>query len=306
MSNSWVQIIGTFLIGGGLLKFILPLYISMFGMCSKPNEVNELCITLGGKIHRKWFFFNILIYIATLIILAIIGAIFMNWVMIIILIPYFIALFLLFWGNFYKRLNAITDNHKVSVILTCTISIFGILLMWLKKINPEIENMRDLFFICVYVLLFFMPTKKLKNKENADIKSYFNNILTNYKENFNNYVFDNIIVPTVLEHFEKNKDFYIKNEHFITNEKEINTTELEKHIVQLLLKTIDIKLTSGDYHIYFGVLDDRGQELLKLYKLVIKEFIRLGILDENTQKPIDNEWCERNIKSLIDDIKTIG
>lgn len=142
--------------------------------------------------------------------------------------------------------------------------------------------------------------------ENIDVKTCFYGILADYKEKYNNYVFGNIVVPTVLEHFEKNKDFYIQDEHFITNEKEINKTELEKWVVQLLLKTIDIKLTSGDYHIYFGVLDDRGQELLKLYKLVIKEFIRLGILDENTQKPIDNEWCERNIKSLIDDIKTIG
>ncbi len=306
MSNSWVQIIGTFLIGGGLLKFILPLYISMFGMCSKPDEVNELCITLGGKIHRKWFFFNALIYTVALLALYLLAYIFKNWVMIIILIPYFIAFFLLIWGNFYKRLNAITDNHKLSITITCIVAVYCIFSKYLKNIEPEIEYLLSFFVYSFTLLLFFIPTKKLKNMANSDIKGCFNNVLTNYKEKFDNYVFDNIIVPTVLEHFEKNKDFYIKNEHFITNEKEVNTTELEKHIVQLLLKTIDIKLTSGDYHIYFGVLDDRGQELLKLYKLVIKEFIRLGILDENTQKPIDNEWCERNIKSLIDDIKTIG
>lgn len=160
MNNTWVQIIGTFLIGGSLLNWILPLYLMTFGAIARPNEVNNSCITLGGKVYRKWFFFNVLIYLAALIAFTLIIAVFRNWVMFVILIPYFILLFVLSWGNIYKRWNSITDNHHFSLLITLCWAIFA---LCSNKIYSFLETKIVLcigcVFLLIYLLLFILPAK---------------------------------------------------------------------------------------------------------------------------------------------------
>lgn len=163
MNNTWVQIIGTLLIGGSLLNWLFPLCIMVFGAIAKQNEINNLCITLGGKICRKWFFFNVFIYIIALMALILIFAVFRNWVMLLILIPYFVILFVLAWGNIYKRLNSITDNHKFSLVATIVWAIFA---LCSNRIYSFLATKIVLFigcvFLLVYLLLFILPAKRLK------------------------------------------------------------------------------------------------------------------------------------------------
>lgn len=163
MSNNWVQIIGTLVIGGWLLNWVLPLSVGMFGMIAKPNELNEVCITLGGKIHRKWFFFNTLIYLCAFMIIFLLGSVFSNWIMFIILLPYLILLFILHWGNLYKRINAITDNHSFSKYFTICIAVFGLCSKNIYKLLPEnLTLLIGILFILFWILVFVLPTKDNK------------------------------------------------------------------------------------------------------------------------------------------------
>lgn len=162
MDNTWVQIIGTLLVGGALMNWIIPLYVSMFGMRAKPDEVNEICVILGGKIHRKWFFFNTLIFIAVLTLLLLLISIFLNWVMFIILLPYFLALYLLYWTNIYKRLNAISDNHALSIFITCIMAIFCLVSNKLYEIFPNIITNTTILFFIIMFFIFVLPTKNIQ------------------------------------------------------------------------------------------------------------------------------------------------
>ena len=159
MNNQWVQIIGTLLIGGGLLNWVIPLYFSIFGMCSKPDETNEFCITLGGKIHRKWFFLNNLIYFAVLCLLLLLAFVFKNWVMFLILLPFFFANFILYWGNVYKRINAIIDNHKFAIFLTIALCTFCIASHYLYSKYPRIEIPASITILLIWLLIFIVPSK---------------------------------------------------------------------------------------------------------------------------------------------------
>ena len=165
MSNNWVQIIGTLLFGGILLNWILPLFANMFITIAKYNEINETCITLGGKIHRKWFFFNNLIYLCVLMILSLLALTFKNWVMLIILLPYLILIYILYWGNIYKRINAITNNHSFSKYFTICIAIFALCQIFIYKLLPDnLSLIVKVLLIIFWLLVFILPTKK-DNKE---------------------------------------------------------------------------------------------------------------------------------------------
>lgn len=161
----WVQIIGTLLFGGSLLKWILPLVINMFATIENSNKINELCITLGGKIHRKWFLLNNLIYLISLILLTLLLFIFKNWVMFIIVIPYLILIYVLYWGNIYKRINAITNNSSFSKFFTIFMAIFVLSLKYVYKLLPDSTNLIiEILLTIFWFLIFVLPTKKYKDE----------------------------------------------------------------------------------------------------------------------------------------------
>lgn len=165
MNNNWVQIIGTLLFGGSLLKWTLPLVINMFATIENSNKINELCITLGGKIHRKWFLLNNLIYLISLILLTLLLFIFKNWVMFIIVIPYLILIYVLYWGNIYKRINAITNNSSFSKFFTIFIAIFVLSLKYVYKLLPDSTNLIiEILLMIFWFLIFVLPTKKYKDE----------------------------------------------------------------------------------------------------------------------------------------------
>lgn len=161
MNNMWVQILGTLLIGGWLLNRILFVYMTMFGCNISNKQENNLFLSLGGKIGRKWFFFNVLISFVALIILTLLVVVFRNWVMFFILLPYFVALFVLTWGNVYKRLNSITDNHKFSLATTILLALFA---LCSSKIYSLLSSKMVLcvgsIVLFIHLLMFALPAKK--------------------------------------------------------------------------------------------------------------------------------------------------
>lgn len=161
MNNMWVQILGTLLIGGWLLNRILFVYMTMFGCNISNKQENNLFLSLGGKIGRKWFFFNVLISFVALIILTLLVVVFRNWVMFFILLPYFIALFVLTWGNVYKRLNSITDNHKFSLATTILLALFALCSNKIYSLlPPETVLLIACLVLLVYLPMFALPAKK--------------------------------------------------------------------------------------------------------------------------------------------------
>lgn len=161
MNNMWMQIIGTSLIGGWLLNRILFVYMTMFGCNISNKQENNLFLSLGGKIGRKWFFFNVLISFVALIILTLLAVVFRNWVMFFILIPHFVALFVLTWGNVYKRLNSITDSHNFSLIATILFVLFALSSNNIYSLlPPEIVLFIACVVLLVHLLMFTLPAKK--------------------------------------------------------------------------------------------------------------------------------------------------
>lgn len=165
MTNKWVQIIGTLLIGGVLINWIIPLFISVFGSIAKPDEINILCISLGGKIHRKWYLINNLIYFITLPVLLLILFLFKNVIMFLIIIPYLFLLIVLYWGNVYKRMNAISNYHIFSICFTCILAFLSISSGAISKVFPKLQSILHICILIVLFVLFVIPSRKTLNKE---------------------------------------------------------------------------------------------------------------------------------------------
>lgn len=174
LSNNWVQAIGTVLFGGSLLKWIIPLSLMIFTTITPPDGLNETCILLGGKINRKWFLFNNLIYFVSLILLTLLLFVFKNWIMFIVIVPYIILLYILYWGNFYKRLNAITDNHSFSKYLTILYAIFCLCSKFVYEILSERATLSlAILTIIFWLFVFLLPTRMPKEENDADASSYW-------------------------------------------------------------------------------------------------------------------------------------
>ena len=97
-----------------------------------------------------------------------------------------------------------------------------------------------------------------------------------------------------------------ENSFYYNKDKSINLVAIEQSVVQFLLQYIDARLMSGQFHIYRGLLNDEGKTLLKVYKQLLTELIRLEVRDEDTKEIINTDWVDRNYKSLCEDIKTVG
>lgn len=311
MDNKWVQIIGTILIGGGLFNWIIPLFIMIFGSISKPSELNEYCFTLGGKINRKWFFLNNLIYMIFIVILISLAFIFKNWVMWLILVPYAILWYILNWGNVYKRINAITNNHKFSCNFTYFFALFALFSKGIyKQFSDDIALIISIIVLFIWLLILILPSKKI-NHFNSQITAfnypheYIINELQCYSNKYNNPIIIDF-VNKFSDRIKKDADKFNNNKSYYKDDNSIDVKATEQMTVQFIMQYIDEKLTSGEFHIYRGVLNEQGQDLLRIYKQIIRELIRLEIKDEDTKKIIDEDWINRNINSLLNDIKMVG
>jgi len=157
-----LQIVGTFLFGGALLNFIIPTFMLLVQAYKEKSEANELYFGIGGKIHRKWFLLNNLIGFILLVSFTFLVYLLRNWVMLIICLPYFFIVFLLAWNNVYKRLNAITDNHKFSLWFTILFESFCIFSKYIYNNTTNAGSLICfLFTVIVWAALFFMPSKRI-------------------------------------------------------------------------------------------------------------------------------------------------
>ena len=189
----------------------------------------------------------------------------------------------------------------IKTIFAIFVFIFGMIFLYIR-----------LFFNAIYSAI---TNKKSEIEEIHDIinknlnkpspYSCMLNIIDKYADKYNCLPFSKL-----SEELKQNLSKTIKpieeNSFYYNRDKSVNFTAIEQSVVQFLLQYIDAKLTSGQFHIYRGVLNDDGKVLLKIYKQLLTELIRLEIRDEDTKEIINADWVDRNYKSLCEDIKTVG
>lgn len=278
--------------------------MTIAGSINKQKDFNNRFFSLGGKIHRKWYFFNCLILFAITLVIFFICALLSNWIMYIICLPYFLILYILHWNNCYKRINAIIDNHRISLLLTV---VWAMLSIFFGIINNKISNETafaiNSFITTIWLFLLFTPSKKESTKPSP--YSCMLNVIDEYADKYNCLPFSEL-----SEKLKQNLSKTIKpieeNSLYYNRDKSMNLVAIEQSVVQFLLQYIDAKLTSGQFHIYRGVLNDEGKSLLKIYKRLLTELIRLEVRDEDTKEIINTDWVDKNYKSLCEDIKTVG
>lgn len=166
------KVVGTLLLGGILINYFMPIIgLLMLGMENEAGEA-KMFWQISGKIHRKWYFFNGIIISILLFVLAFLTFLLSNWIFTIIAIPYFLILFFLLINNSYKRLYAITDNHKLAIIIS-PIYIIGMNMFGLFKENYLYGNVLlsciyFIFVIFAFVLLF-VKTKQIKKVDTSEL-----------------------------------------------------------------------------------------------------------------------------------------
>lgn len=161
--NVALKVVGTLLFGGPLLSYLLGTIMSLISCYNDKNEFNNLFLSIGGKIERKWYFFNSIIAFSCLCFLTALCYFLSNWIMFLICIPYFLILFVLFWNNCYKRINAIFDNSKFSLFFT--IVFFAFLLgarIVSNYLSSKIAIGLLLIELFIWCFLLFAPSKFLK------------------------------------------------------------------------------------------------------------------------------------------------
>ena len=127
------------------------------------NNYNEKIFEIGGKIGRKKFILNFFILTLILIIVDSLSLFKIGIINLIIIIPEFILLFYS-WNNICKRLYAITDNIKFSLIFGVFFGLFATIWMILKQ--KDLIGFRNCYFaidairIIIWVLLMSLPDKK--------------------------------------------------------------------------------------------------------------------------------------------------
>lgn len=154
------KVIGTLLFGSPLLSYLLGIIMTIADSINKPKDFSDYFFSLGGKIHRKWYFFNCLILLTITLVLGFLCALLSNWVMYIICLPYFLILYILHWNNCHKRINAIIDNHKISLTLTIAWAVVSIFLGFINnKVSHEIAFAVNCGLTIIWLILIFTPSK---------------------------------------------------------------------------------------------------------------------------------------------------
>lgn len=293
-----LQIVGTVLVGGALINYILPLYCCICLTLVEPSETDEhssFFLVLGGKIQRKWFFLNNLIYLAFFIAFFIIIFFLRNWVMILILVPYFLALFILHWGNVYKRINDIFDSHKLALTSTTVFALFGLVSPLIYKYLPDYENAVSVLVLLIWLLLFVSPSKKEK------VPLWYKKILKaleSIKEKFSDAVFDEYFYNQLKEKIKSAKGNVDYAEYF------------ESHTVREWLyaeinNMAGDMIESGEYHIYRGFLSPLGKKILWYYNKSLAKLVKLQAKDANGTL-IDKDYASNQYKTMLGIIKDLG
>ena len=239
-----------------------------------------------------------------------------KWLLLLLFIPYIGMIFssiLFFIPSAYKTPNY---NLKSFVILySLIILLINILLFGFNAITASSIFLIFIFLLILFVLdvcvtkiinfIKFLYSKYENKQEFKYPNDYLIQIINDYENKFCCFIFRDI-AEKFKNIVKNNPDNINSNISYYNEDKSINIKAVEHIAVQFLCKYIDSKLTSGELHIYRGVLNTEGKELLCIYKKIIKELIRLEIKDEDTQKPIDEAWINRNINSLLEYIKAAG
>lgn len=155
--------IATVILAIPLLKFLIPCAICLLaGINQDQQTYSDAFVQIGGKIGRKWYFFNNVIISLIFILLVVVCYFLSNWLMFLIALPYLIALVILQVNNHYKRINAIFDNAKLSVVFAVVYSIIFYARPFLTKLLAgdmlilTIYGIMDILSLC----LLFIPNKK--------------------------------------------------------------------------------------------------------------------------------------------------
>lgn len=142
-----------------LLGRIIPIYFLLCATVSEPEITNET-LYLGGKIKRKWYFFNGWIIFLFFVLLTFILYFLKSWVLAVIMLPYYLVLFVLHWGNVYKRINDISNSHKTSLLLTIGFAIVCYSSAVVCKFVPELETGIIGIMSFIWLFLLFKKSKK--------------------------------------------------------------------------------------------------------------------------------------------------
>lgn len=293
-----VPVLGTVLIGVFLINNILPLYARICFASVEAKETKEIgsfFLVLGGKIQRKWFFLNNLIYLAFFIAFFIIIFFLRNWVMILILVPYFLALFILHWGNVYKRINDIFDSHKLALTSTTVFALFCLVSPLIYKYLPNCENAVSVLVLLIWLLLFFLPSKKEKVPlwYKKSLKA-----LESIKEKFSDAVFDEYFYNQLKEKIKSAKRNVDYAKYF------------ESHTVREWLyaeinNMAGDMIESGEHHIYRGLLSPLGKRILWYYNKSLAKLVKLQAKNENGTL-IDKDYASNQYKTMLGIIKDLG
>ena len=159
--------IATAILAMPLLNFLLPSALCLLTVDNEQNSYNNLFIKMGGKIGRKWYFFNNIIISLIALLFSVVCHFLSNWLMFIIALPYFLILFGLQINNHYKRMNALFNNVKICVILatiyTIVFSVWSMLkqfdILPINFITLIVEIAIDVFGL----YLLFAPNKNIKD-----------------------------------------------------------------------------------------------------------------------------------------------
>lgn len=85
-----------------------------------------------------------------------------------------------------------------------------------------------------------------------------------------------------------------------------NDPKAEKQCILFLINNISGNyLESGSFHLNRGILDDRGESLMRIFCLSSSEIVNLHVKDSNGNL-IDDAWARRNLDALKVNIATVG
>lgn len=297
--NVALKVVGTLLFGGPLLSYLLGTIMSLISCYNDKNEFNNLFLSIGGKIERKWYFFNSIIAFACLCFLTALCYFLSNWIMFLISIPYFLILFVLFWNNCYKRINAIFDNSKFSLFFTILFFAFSFGIRTVSNyMTSKIINGLLLVELLIWGLLLFMPSEifKRKKKDNYTVAI---SILEEYANNFNSNLFDTEIESKI-------KTFLTKDKKVLNNNKFYNDELMVRGLIAGMIGNYagDL-LESGEFHLYRGVLSPAGKEMLKYYDFAMKEVLKIGGTNPNGE-PLTEEYITEQRNILLENIRQVG
>ena len=293
-----VPVLGTVLIGVFLINNILPLYARICFASVEAKETKEIgsfFLVLGGKIQRKWFFLNHLIYLAFGVVFTLIILWLKNWVIVLILVPYILAFFVLGWGNVYKRINDIFDSHKKAITFTIIYALFCLVSPLIYKYLPDLKNPVTGVIDLISLLLLFLPSKKEKVPlwYKKSLKA-----LESIKEKFSDAVFDEYFYNQLKEKIKSAKRNVDYAKYF------------ESHTVRewLYAEINNIAgdmIESGEHHIYRGLLSPLGKRILWYYNKSLAKLVKLQAKDENGTL-IDKDYAANQYKTMLGIIKDLG